>query len=283
MIASLFVLSSCGKFTNTFQRLNAPSTTQVSFAHIGEGHQSLATANGGLMIYAVNTDQTFGRALALLNEANTKIMTLPNGSYTFYGISWDGANHLEGQARCAQANGGMPITLTGAPITISLTYSIAGCNFGQTSIFGPSNSSNGPGYYFYPLNFTVCTNFAGVSCSTDAGLGGSARVIFEEAAVSLNSVNVNPEVIVAGCVDFAAGVTPSSSLRVPLGAITAEAPNIFVVTVEIMSGTGCTGSILREYEFNDGLGNPSASPGLSYADIDIGTSLKNTVYLYRDF
>jgi len=140
LFITMAFLFACGKDREI------PNETPVSFnLPDSQGLVTQATnggftnLDGGLMVFAVNQNGNRRRAFAVTaNEASGSRSYL-NDNWIFYGVGWDGLENgkMTGTMKCAVANNGEPINLSGAPESVDLHFSAAKCLEGD--LFIPSS------------------------------------------------------------------------------------------------------------------------------------------------
>lgn len=92
----------------------------------------------------------------LLNPGQGEVTReVPNGAWSFYAMTWDGANNLEGNVKCAT----QVSILEGNPVTIGLNLNSANC---ADPLFG-GTTFNAPDGQFDSLELNACGHLSGVS------------------------------------------------------------------------------------------------------------------------
>lgn len=280
-------LYSCGKFSDTFKRLKDGETTKVVFKLAGkDGLSTSALLPGGIMVWAINDAQTQGSARSLDDEFDHSAMFLKNDAYRFFAVGWDGGTPLTGQAKCALPVSGAPIVLNGGTVTVSLVFNEDNCNFGGDSPFGPAVAS-ASATNFNSVDVFLCLNAYPNSggCTPATGFTGSARLVLEGFDVLGNGELVyRPEYdLQSNCVNFSGAATLSfATVAFPTGDDASGYPTFPIATVEIYSGTGCSGSLIEEYEYKDGLDHPDYDPGSYYSETEYSSTITQ-LYLKRTF
>lgn len=297
-------LCACGKFN----RLENGGFTDVkftrSFMSYGDGFESMATLNGGLMIYAYSSSYVTNKLLTTEDDAN-KSITLPNGQYTFYAVGYTSASGpLSSNNRCAVVGAGVPITLDGTAKTVTLNMSQANCADGElvnnTSSFSHGGTSASAGD-FGRLQLLYCGTGAntaiGSFVSTDTcGYSATAYQWGQGEGTSLSgmmSYRISLPVfkrsggqyqkldsgITGNCHYVSTGgeqigaVTDLS--RVPLG--NSAKPGAFPVEISAWGASDCSGTPAAVHYFNDGMlfGPSSGSPSTLSRMLSISSSINS--------
>jgi hypothetical protein len=263
LILSLTLLSACGRYAETLNRLNPAGMTEVKFASPRVQNErgeimSFATLNGGVMVYAVNANEQQRRGgKKLQNETDGGTSwSIPTASYFFYGIGYQGAN-LTGTMHCGQTG---PINLNGTPMTIQITLDQNNC--GTLPFTDPTFSIGGN--QPQPLMIANCGPSSAVAsgaCST-----ASTSPTMQSANASLPEYwGFDGEVVVAngpgnslqsGCATANNSGTPTTTggSKIPTGGNSPGDP--FVVGFNSYDTTGCSGETIKElFGLGRGLSN----------------------------
>lgn len=99
----------------------------------GSIEKILADGDGGIMVFGRSVAGSFGKPLG--GVGGSVGLTLPNETWTFYGISWSGPNLFEGSVKCGKANR----ALTGADESVNIILNLTGCD----SDFFPFDGAGG--------------------------------------------------------------------------------------------------------------------------------------------
>lgn len=147
------------------------------------GTDTAAIAGGGLMVWGKNTQgASFGKAMEDSDEIN---VPLPNGTWTFYAMAWDGTKDylgagttnytLGGKVRCATST----VTLDGSAASVNLTVDNNNCT---DSVFAGTIGTTGsaPNLALPSTKFNFCRGLGTISgpaqLCTDSHLDNRQRV-----------------------------------------------------------------------------------------------------------
>lgn len=268
------LLASCGKFQEKFGRL-PEGQTRLNIA-TQQSPTATGTMSSGMIIYIYSTDAN-GFATTITKSDETQAiapLSVPNGVYKIIGLGWDGTYPLQltNPIRCAQANGGLPIALTGGGTTVTLTFTNANCDFANAAgnNFYPPNHS---GSYAYSLStsfkaptLNLCSTTgtsgtlgASMTCASPSSTYGSKFVtitlvgyvknggVIQELGSSAN--------LVSQCGSMSGGT--SSMGVIPFG--NPNMPSPFYTRVSIFSGGDSTCVTTPELilNFTEGIGKTS--------------------------
>lgn len=240
---------------------------------------------GGLVVAGKsNTGKSFVRKV----PANDILeLNLPNGSWSFSAIGWDGPAIFEGDSFCdLQSN----ITLEGFEVALSFATTKAKCTspfFGGTQV---ADTTNG----FFPLQFNSCIGLEkhlleegsqaaepGGDCDGGHGPLPGEAVSFTIEIPDVMNLNGSPTnlgtSLLSSCQDGASSGQLNTSLRIPFGSSVFGLPFI----IKSHSSAGCSGTI-NTYVYKDGLSQPAdlsrggATPDPGGAPARIG------LYLHED-
>lgn len=193
-----------------------------------------ANFQGGLMLYgrSPQANMTFGRVM----NSDTIQELIPNGTWHFYAIGWDGPNAMEGKVYCGHlAN----VDLTGADVSLDLTVTNANCS---NSIFSSQTNTTASIKSFPKLEIETCNTLGHISTSSDTcrydplsaspvatkGYVASYKVLlksFDKKGTNVNVLNGTLESSRCGSVESSAvngglttaGVSEMSNLNIPVG------------------------------------------------------------------
>ncbi len=262
---------------------------EVKSAFAFGGAQLSAYSGGGLMVWGKSSSgQEFGRSLEGSDEIN---LTLPNGTWTFYAMAWDGSSNwvpagdvnfpLGGKIRCAKST---PASLSGGALAVSLTLDNASCSGGDfAGGIAPTGGAGNLALARTKLRF--CENLSNVATATDAcdddfgatnhksarGAVGSYRFILR----AFDGQNGQHQFLAGGitsaCVTFfgdsspTSGVTSAVARNLPAG--NPQAP--FHVTLEVFTTADCDAGVdargAIQLQFPTGVGQ--AMPGGKYHSV----------------
>ena len=165
LIATLF-LSAAG--CSKFGRL--PSN--AGFTEVRLNRQAFASvANtpvlaGGMMIYASRADG-YQASFKLANEFDEKIVSLPNGNYTFRALGWSGAN-LTGTTKCGVAGSTTSprvYPLQGKFVEVPITVNSSDCESFSASAFWLSGAFLNPSLVFCSRSTDISGKGSLANCS----------------------------------------------------------------------------------------------------------------------
>lgn len=207
----------------------------------------------GLYIIAEQTDGK-GYAVRMLDNSDAVEMVLPNGSWNFTAIGWNGTEHFEGDVFCARQNN---VKLGGGDFNLAMSATEAGCaNLGQ-----PVDADND----FYTLDFTSCIDVKpyveegypiepGIVCGTPGVplVGGLTKGI----KISFPQVLASGEIVpglTSGCYSVSSHLA-STSVKLPYG----NSVNRLNYIVEMYDSTTCnSGTPPLKVSFSQGLAKPA--------------------------
>lgn len=294
-----FLIAACGELRKKYGRLEEEGVTTVDFA-VDRPYGSLATLNGGMMIYAVRADNPLRRASRYFSsDSAVTTWTLPNGQYTFHAVGYTGSS-MTGNYHCGSSS---LISLGGNSTTVPIVMDDGGvCGTVPFSVSGTSNNVNTPKI----LRVHVCGSAGGdISTTTDSVLctsGGqppsatsqSVRFsLIEYSALDGGSPNMNlaSNFVTSGCVSgsFTGSTTGASSdtKLVPYGLP-------FVSKLEAYSDAGCGTSLGAVYLLHglQGIANNSlnryfgassgafiATPGPTQGFLYTGSTTANFLFM----
>ncbi len=249
-------------------------TTKANVLVLGA---ALSNASGGVMVYGHNRNTGDYFAEPHTSGAEEKVLELKNGEWSFTAISWQGADILEGNTRCAIASA----TLAGGDIDVAID--LAGENCGEGSFFGSAQSRNQE-QQIKSLSFATCANDSvlnsGASVSSDC-LKGAARSyqIILPAKAPEGEVELGRGLI-SQCVD---DTTPNTALHdssvklPPLGSEEIRVPMV----IQAFSGAGCGGEE-ETYSFTSGRHIASGKGEIRYEEGKVYAVLVGRGYCQGD-
>lgn len=284
-------LSSCGKF----DRIDNGGFTNVTFASARNEHYlTSSTLTNGIIITAYS--DTYATNMKLSDETSAASITLPNGTYSFFGFGYGYSIDSNGsEIRCAVKDGANAVVLNGTAQTVSLDFTQLNCS---NTAFRPnasymdqftntSGTAPNKGPVFSKLDFVFCSSAAGTGlagitasqdCGTSAGISQpftnitNYQVVFplfkRIAGVStrigeaFRSTCANSYPVTSGTVAM------SQEIRYPAG--NSQLPGAFPFEIEAYSEAACTSSPVISRTFKEGLYYGDSS-GAIY-----GTALPNT-------
>lgn len=238
-----------GGYLDRFSREEG-GQTQVT---VGGASPESASLFGGVMLYFLRvhpdgTNGEFGRAVGMSNEdlAAGKAVSLPNGTYKTYGLGFLGPNPLGGAVKCAFGNLGNPLSLSGAAVTITFTFSHANCSFGSASVFANfNNAANSLTNRFDDLKVHFCdATFNGSNCSPNASNttnGVKIRLLGGFKLAGENFDIFEGESLVSNCSGSPAAGAASVNASIPVGS-SAFSPPLEVI---IYDDSSCTNVVKR--------------------------------------
>ena len=198
----------------------------------------------GAIVYAVNSETNERWAI---NVATTPEISLVNGNWNFYGITWSGSMGLDGATSCAITSK----KLVGGIATIDLYLSQATCN---ESVFSPSSLvfNNQP----FSLSLTSCHDLslvtsASSTCSSgNTGVSASYQVsVLDYHGYGFDGVSALGNPINSTCITASnAGEETLTNLFIPAGGTTFPT----LVRVRAYEGSGCSG-LFADFVFKSGL------------------------------
>lgn len=156
LLVFALALSGCG-LSKKFSRLEGGQTV-VKIQRGGEAN-SLATLNGGVLVYAVRQDNTSRRASKFMaTELSGLRWELPNGPYRFFALGFEEAtlNSATNKFRCAKSG---QVNLTGTETTVQLSLTYANCS--DESDFQISGSYFAGTHQAKPLLLVSCAGGGG--------------------------------------------------------------------------------------------------------------------------
>jgi hypothetical protein len=267
-------LSSCGEVKKKYGRLDEPSTLLTLRRDQGE-MSGLATLNGKIMVYLLRENDTYARSVALNDETHHRAVNIPSGFYRVYAVGWDGApDPMSGNAKCAKANGGNPLLISGNQMTISLPMSQLECGFGTDGPFGPAGDHNG-GSNFKTLKIYACDPSLVDDCLGPSLSGKSARVVLFEYERFLDNFDVSYVPSIKGqCRDF------SNSNSEQFGNTFLPTGRLSAASVEFFQGASCNPlNLLRSYPLLLGLND--SPQGSTYLKTPDGSQIR--LQFLKDF
>jgi len=233
------LLVSCGGKKS--KKLDTSATFQILVGAVSDPNLS-----GGVMVYGRAAD---GQNFAINVTSDSLSFPIPNGSWDFYAVGWDGATPLTGNIRCGDTSA----NLDGGDAVVSFTLSDANCangNYGATTYK--------TGNQFRPLRLVHCTDITGVVNGTSDCNGLiSSTMSYQISYETFGEVGGPP--LEADCVDDAGNVggNTNTTLNLPTGGFFA---NFLTVRIATFRQTGCAGSPSKEFFFDSGLegGHPDS-------------------------
>ncbi|MBK22758.1 MAG: hypothetical protein CME70_02030 [Halobacteriovorax sp.] len=116
-------------------------------------------ADGGLMLWGKGPTEDWGQVVD--TTADEIVLTLDNGSWSFWAVAWSGPGAMQGIPKCAQTN----ITLDGGDVGVDLTLSNANCELADFSL-QPLNGVTGS-KTFPQIDIVTCNQLSGITNQTD--------------------------------------------------------------------------------------------------------------------
>jgi hypothetical protein len=280
--ASVLTLIACGKLNENFGRLHKDYTVVNFGDERSRLDRTYMPQNGGVMVYIMNTAAGGqGMIVGFTNDtaANNAQVAIPNGTYKIYGLGWEGTSVTGGQARCGYGSNGTPVTLSGGSVNIPIDLTTANCNFGSDSDF-----SYAADYYAgnfanttvdlcagnpYPTCTATSTSSIGLRVTQLAGVGGSGQL------PTLNPAGF----LVSACTATSSnGVfTFGSNLTIPVSSTFA-----MPVRFDFYGDASCTTSVIRSYQFMDGLKGSLATSSTSTSYVYTTSTIQH-IDFYKDF
>jgi len=231
----IIALCACSKAPNKHQ-------TKVIF-QVG----ALAGDPGGTIVFAQK--QGSDEKLAVNVNSNSEIV-LSNGTWNFYGLTWNGAQGLSGNLSCAFASK----TFQGGAASIDLYSSQTACN---DSAFSSSNYlfNNQP----YSLSILSCHDLTSIlsgsnTCSSgNSGISGSYIIsLLDYRGFGFSGVN-----LLGGSVDSAciAATTAPLGGETNTGLLIPSGGTVFpmITRIRAFEGSSCSGTY-EDFIFSSGLG-----------------------------
>lgn len=229
LVISLFLLAACSNSKNA-----TPVGFKLTLSSITTGLG--ANGEGGFVIYGKSTTgAAFGK---VITSATPPAMTIPNGTWTFYGLAWDGTpgatdedKAMRGTVRCANSG---TIVLDGSATSVNLTLTNDNCDtasFTDTAAI-PMHSSAPKKFAFIQTVFcksldaaTVDTTNPSANCEydlstftarkTSKGFGTGVKFSLQSFALSAGgAIQWLGEKITSNCVampDASTGILPTDA------------------------------------------------------------------------
>lgn len=268
----------------------APEAPQeVTKAKISLGASvAIQSYPGGLFFYAQHRDSDARRSIRL--QRDTEEVELPNGTWDFTVIGWEGDNGASstlytGVTKCGRVNGKK---LDGEDTSVTFTLSTDQCNSPLYKGGITSADANG----FKPIHFHSCTNIrdhiatgkslpAGMTNCQNEKLGKSQsfRVALFEFSLSKNPLNHLGAPHWSKCYNNGAAFDVNSlNLRLPTGNLETDVtqigpnyngPGRFPVLVQSFEDTSCTVGA-QTHLFPNGLGGRDYKNGGAIFDNGTG-------------
>jgi len=249
--------------------------------------------DGGLMIYIRKEDGSFIQAISLPDGEDSSVdITLENGGYRFFGVSFDGPSDLFGQGRCALSNNGSIINLNGGEQFVDLNFSTNGCQFSTSSIF--SNDPDTAGNFRW-ISTAICTPGSTLpgSCINDGSYfnaTGSIEVVLN-GYKSFNGDQIKvmeDSVFSSDCATFdgsAVGNFSSPGVRIPLGNPNMAFGDLISMSFRVYppGDDTCSTTPIRVYDFPYGVSNYTIFPGSDMVELAAISTVGIQIRLLRDF
>ncbi len=199
------------------------------------------------MLFAENTQGKRISKLIPVGGSDQKI-SLPNGTWTFAIIGWDGSNPFEGTASCFTKTQ----TLSGADVSIDAELSAANC---AASVFGGVGNSDAS-LGFKAVTLFVCntlTNVSGSSSTCDGSERGFHRSFKISTLEYDQTVNLSTSVAMeSACISIGSTLSSAgTTLRLPQAQ-----SGLLTFNVKAYEDSNCTNSAtstVLESGFNSGI------------------------------
>ncbi len=242
---------------------------------------SLTTSQGGLMMWGVSSTANESFALSFTSETESRSLSLANGDWQFAGLSWSGANIMEGSVKC----GFTSMNLSGGILDLSLKMSANNCSdllFSSTAFMNNLT--------FAPLKIITCNestaraDINGNSCDSFLGKAKSFKVVFPEFLPGLDRNSSTGLTTSCHNIDD----TDSSeltSLLIPVGPTNPNtSPGLFALMVRLYSGINCSSGLLYQVaDYPLGLASQNENPNFPNAGASLLRSVNsgsNVSYLF---
>ncbi|MBY0516612.1 MAG: hypothetical protein K2P81_06885 [Bacteriovoracaceae bacterium] len=239
----LLTLVSCGQ-----KGSNATLSVTKGFTASNSGF------DGGLVVFGNNpsTGQKFSYTIASGTSTN---INLPNGTWNFYSVGWDGATPMKGNAYCASTSK----TLDGNAVSVALNSNQTNCD---TAVFIGLNLQVKTCGAFYDTNTPITSANLSTYWSTfcnnvPVDMNGEAK------AVKFVALNISPSGQIQESYSSTCEATPANFGTPGFPDIPV---NNFPVQLKLFKDVGCT-DLLNSINFLSGIQN-----GNSAADVIAYTS-----------
>jgi hypothetical protein len=292
-ILSVCLLSGCGWINKKYGRSDSNSTN-LSFNFSKNGGMSTQALElyGGIGIYIVGQNGAPSSNILISNKFEAASISLPNGLYKIYSVGWDGeyssspctvadpCSSVMGQAHCSDPNG-VSLNLAGGSTSVSLALSQSNCAFGSASVYSPGQSSPAIST-FKPIKLYACAAPTSLpTCTAVYSWDVLLETVVYKKDASGNMVIDETANADMGC---HTGVTESGLVtgrNFPASSIGASTKPFAMRARVYNNGSSCTGALIAEYLFKDGVANFASSPGGSdvYFDYYNGGSADAALYL----
>ena len=237
-----------------------------------------ASFPGGLMLYGVSGDKAFGRVMG----SDSIDELIPNGTWNFYAVGWDGPNAMEGKVFCGFVGN---VNLNGDPVQVNLNATNANCN---GNLFTPAvnvatNTNSFPKIEIETCNTLSHVTGSGSVCDYDPlnltpknekGYAASYKIYMKSFDKVGPNYNLRPAELVSDRCGKVNDTTSSGSLVNP-------GTNIHNVNIPI--GTALTPfySVVRAYLGTDDCDSTTSTKGVK--DIVLKKGLNGIDFHYKAY
>ncbi|MBL7665721.1 MAG: hypothetical protein JNM93_11360, partial [Bacteriovoracaceae bacterium] len=244
MFLSVLLYSCSGKQTDTVFVMNVGNLVTG------------ADSDGGVMVWGHN--QTLGDRMGFNVTPANDIVSLKNGTWKFWAVSWDGGLPMVGNTKCAVVT----TDIGGGAQEVNMSLATANCT---ASEFADTNYTGGT--QFDDTQFEICQFGDTLSTTCNLASFGSFRVSLPSYQGSqIQNLGLNK------CFTGNSG----SGLKIPAGKFGLALPFKVDIHLYPAGNTTCTGASYAIMPFNTGLANGVPTAGHSYSDGNAGAAI-NTV------